>query len=193
MPLPAGPFGTILADPPWQYRPTPKTTTASPDDRFRSAEDQYATMTMGEIAGLPVREIAADNAHLYLWTTAPRLVGDRNDNSVTPFDILDAWGFRYATTLVWHKTGAPGMGWYFRGDAEFVLFGVRGKCPIPPALRRSNVFVAPKSRHSRKPEAVMDAIELVSPARRLELFARRHRLGWVAWGEGVSPNDGSGT
>jgi N6-adenosine-specific RNA methylase IME4 len=182
---PGGPFGTIVADPPWQYRPTAHTTTAMPDERFRSAEDQYPTMTMRQIADLPVATVAADDAHLYLWTTAPRLVGDRNDSTITPFDILDAWGFRYVTTLVWHKTGGPGMGWYWRGDAEFILFGVRGKCPIPPALRRSNVFVAPKSRHSQKPESIMDAIEVVSPGPRVEMFARRARLGWHSWGNQV--------
>ncbi len=165
------PYGTLCADPPWRYR--------------RSAEDYYSTMTTEDIVAMPVADLAADNAHLYLWATAPRLFGDRYGKGPGPADVMRAWGFDYITTLVWHKTGAPGMGWYWRIDTEFVLFGTRGDCGIPAELRRSNHFAANRpGGHSQKPPSLMDAIERVSPGPYLELFSREPRLGWTAWGHG---------
>ena len=85
--------------------------------------------------------------------------------------------------LTWHKLGQLGMGYYFRGDTEHVIFAVRGKAPIPPALRVSNHFAARKSRHSAKPDRFYELVERVSPEPRLELFARRRRYGWDVWGD----------
>lgn len=176
-------YGTIVADPPWRYRKSAKAEGTVHSRRF--VDDLYPSMTNREIRDLPIKELAAQNAHLYLWLTNPRLYGERNDRTINPADIAEAWGFRYITTLTWVKQGAPGMGSYFRINTEHVLFGVRGKCPIPPRLRESNVIVAPKRRHSQKPDALFDLAERVSPAPRLELFARSARLGWDRWGNEV--------
>jgi N6-adenosine-specific RNA methylase IME4 len=112
------------------------------------------------------------------------LYGERNDHSISPVNIMEAWGFDYRTTLVWWKTPGLGMGSYFRTDTEFVLFGVRGgDCQIAPRLRKSNLFRAARRGHSQKPEHFYDLVESVSPAPRLELFSRaHHRLGWDVWG-----------
>ena len=40
----------------------------------------------------------------------------------------------------------------------------------------------PRGKHSQKPEAFLDLVEQMSPAPRVELFARRDRLGWDTWG-----------
>jgi N6-adenosine-specific RNA methylase IME4 len=174
------PYSTIVADPPWRYTKEP-----TPDaGRASNAESVYSTMDMRDVAALPVKELAAPNAHLYLWVTTPRLFGDRDDDSFTPRHILRAWGFDYITTLTWVKTGAPGMGWYFRGDTEHLIFGVRGKCPIPPELRTSNVVTAARGRHSEKPAAALDLIQRVSPSPWVELFCRQPRFGWDSWGWG---------
>lgn len=141
-------------------------------------------MTMQELAALPVAELAAPQSHCYIWTTGPRLFGDRFDRSCNPGLIMEAWGFDYITTIVWHKTGGIGMGWYWRVDTEFLLFGVRGKAPVAAELRRSNHFTAAKSGHSVKPQSILDAIEAVSPEPYVELFARAPRLGWDSWGHG---------
>jgi N6-adenosine-specific RNA methylase IME4 len=163
-------YRTIVADPPWEYD------RASGLGRGRAAADQYPTMPPDAIRDLPIREQAADDAHLYLWVTNLKL------HEARPFDIVEAWGFRYVTMLTWHKLGAPGMGWYFRGDTEHVLFGVRGKAPIPPALRESNHFAASRTVHSAKPDRFYELVERVSPGPYLELFARRRRYGWDVWG-----------
>jgi N6-adenosine-specific RNA methylase IME4 len=165
-------FGTIVADPPWRYQKD-----VSMGAKPGAAESHYATMAIREIAALPVREIAADDAHLYLWVTIPRLYGDRGDRSFTPVDVMEAWGFEFKTMLTWVKP-TVGLGWYFRGSVELVLFGVRGKAPIPAETRERNVIEAPSAGHSAKPDAFLDLVERVSPGPYAELFARRARFGW---------------
>lgn len=135
---------------------------------------------------MPVSAIAADQAHLYLWTTNPRLVGDyKGKRDVTPFDIVEAWGFRPITLLTWVKPGRGGTGWYFRGQTEHVIFGTRGGLGIPPAIREPNVFEAKRSNHSTKPAEFFALVERVSPVPRLEMFARSSRPGWDVWGNEV--------
>lgn len=173
-------YRTIVADPPWFYE------RSTGLGGTRAAADNYPTMTNVEIAALPVRALADDSAHLYLWVTNPRLFRE-HDDGLGPREMMEAWGFRYTTTLTWHKTGAPGMGFYFRGDTEHVLFGVRGKCPIAPDLRVSNHFAAPRTGHSSKPDRFYEIVERVSPGPRLEMFARRRRVDWDVWGNEAPP------
>jgi len=175
-------YRTIVADPPWEYdRKTGLTTRGY---KPSTAEAHYPTMPMAEIAALPVTDLAEDDAHLYLWVTSPRLFGDRMAGAADPGprEIMAAWGFAYKTTLVWVKPGW-GMGWWFRNNHEFVLFGVRGKLPIPQEKRRGSVITGGKREHSRKPDSFYDLVEAVSPGPYLELFARRQRLGWDTWGD----------
>jgi N6-adenosine-specific RNA methylase IME4 len=175
-------YRTIVADPPWRYASAmPRTNGSGVVGRAAFVDNQYETMTSGEILGLQgIRELAADEAHLYLWVTNPMLP--------LAFDVVEAWGFAYKTLLTWHKnTGAPGMGHYFRGDTEHVIFATRGSSPIDPALRVSNHFAAPRTGHSAKPERFYEIVERVSPEPRLELFARRRRVGWDVWGNQAPP------
>lgn len=166
------PYATITADPPWSYR------TKSPLGSG-GVEAQYSTLSAEDVAALPVRELAAKDAHVYLWCTNPLLFEEP-----TPAQIMAAWGFRYVTLLTWVKRGALGMGYYFRGETEHIAFGVRGTAPIPPDRRVKNVFEAQKHRHSAKPAAFYDLVEQVSPGPYVELFARAPRLGWDHWGHG---------
>lgn len=161
-------YQTIVADPPWAY---------DRDGGGRGVLRHYDTMQPDEIRALPVADMADDDAHLYLWVTNLKLVEAR------AFDIVEAWGFRFVTMLTWHKLGAPGMGWYFRGDTEHVLFGVKGKLGIPTGVRVSNHFAASRTGHSAKPDRFYEIVERVSPGPRLELFARRRRYGWDVWGD----------
>lgn len=145
-------------------------------------------MTMAQIAALPVADVAASDAHLFMWVTNPRLYGDRA-GGVSPVDILTAWGFTYRTLITWVKTataGRPdrgGMGWYFRGATEHVLYATKGAAAIPAPLREPNVLLAAKRRHSEKPAAFYAMVDRVVPeGRRLEMFARQPRPGWTVWG-----------
>lgn len=179
------PYGTIVADPPWMYQKKPgaKQDGSNHGATKRMAEHIYSTMTNEELAALPVADLAADDAHLYLWITNPGIYGGRFSD-VTPRDIAEAWGFEFKTMLTWVKGGAPGMGFYFRGHTEHVLFCTRGHAPIPPESRVRNVFESPRRGHSEKPAVFMDLVEQVSPAPRLELFCRAPRFGWDSWGYG---------
>jgi N6-adenosine-specific RNA methylase IME4 len=178
-PLPetAGGFKTVLADPPWRF--TNRTGKAAPEHRRL---DRYQTMTVGAIKAVSVAEVVADNAHLYLW--APNaLLADG-------LAVMEAWGFRYVSNIVWakrRKDGGPdgrGVGFYFRNVTELLLFGVRGSMrTLGPARRQVNMIETRKREHSRKPEEQYDIIETCSPGPRLELFARQPRDGWTAWGD----------
>lgn len=173
-------YRTIVIDPPWEYE------RAKGLGSTRAAADHYPTMSNAAIAALPVGSMASANAHLYLWVTNPRLFREEHD-ACGPREMLAGWGFRFVTVLTWHKLGAPGMGWYYRGDTEHVLFAVRGRAPIPAERRLSNHFGAHRGAHSEKPDRFFEIVEQVSPGPRLEMFARRRRVGWDAWGDQAPP------
>lgn len=166
-------YSTIVADPPWDYGKDRMVGTFGPDSGpMKHAELPYPTMSVDEIAALPVSSFAAPDSHLYLWTTQ-RYLPDA-------FNVLEAWGFSRSAVLVWSKP-AMGIVGTFVCSAEFVLFGRRGKLP---AKRKhlGTVFEWSRRGHSQKPEAFLDLVESISPGPYLELFARRNRLGWDTWG-----------
>ena len=169
-------FSTILADPPWPESGGGKSK--------RGADKHYKLMKVGDIVSLPVETIAAHNAHLWMWTT---------NNYLEPaLRAMSAWGFRYVTNVVWGKFKDDkvqvGLGQYFRGSHELLLFGVRGRLPSQAprgtkARAISTLQLHPRGAHSSKPEAFYDLIETVSPPARIELFARAPRLGWSSIGD----------
>ena len=165
-------YRTIVADPPWRYQDMTRM-------RVRTAEAHYPTMEVSEIARLPIPDLAEADAHLYVWITNPVLTEQRVD--MAPMTMVRAWGFEPKTLLTWIKP-RWGMGFFYRGQTEHVIFSVRGNLPIPPERRESNIIRAGVGRHSQKPEAFLDLVERVSPGPYLELFARRQRLGWDTWG-----------
>jgi N6-adenosine-specific RNA methylase IME4 len=169
-----GSYATIVADPPWRYEQSRIVTTAKSAETRPEADAQYPTMTIDELCALDVGGLAADDAHLYVWTTNPILPH--------AFEVVEAWGFTYRTLLTWRKLGTLGMGYYFRGETEHVLFATRGKAPIPPDKRLRNWFEAPRQGHSVKPDLFLDRVEQVSPGPWIEMFARRARFGWDYWG-----------
>ena len=179
-------FGTILADPPWQF--TNKTGKVAPEHRRLH---RYATMTLDAIKSLPVEQIAAPTAHLYLWCP----------NALLPdgLAVLAAWKFAFKTALVWYKIrkdGGPdgrGVGFYFRNVTELVLFGVRGKNArtLAPGRRQVNLLTTRKREHSRKPDELYPIIEACSRGPFLELFARGNaHPGWMAWGDQAGVSNG---
>jgi N6-adenosine-specific RNA methylase IME4 len=174
-----GPFGTILADPPWQF--TNRTGKMAPEHRRLA---RYGTMTLAEILAMPVASLAAPRAHLYLWVP--------NALVLEGLEVMCRWGFAYKTNLVWYKVrkdGGPdgrGVGFYFRNVTELVLFGVRGSLRTAgPGRRQVNLLATRKREHSRKPDELYDVIEACSPGPYLELFARHPRRRWVPWGNEV--------
>lgn len=176
-------FATILADPPWQFQN--KTGKVAPEHKRLN---RYQTLTLEEIAALPISNISTDVAHLYLWVP----------NALLPegLAVMAAWGFRYKSNIVWHKIrkdGGPdgrGVGFYFRNVTELLLFGIKGKNArtLAPGRRQVNYLATRKREHSRKPDEQYDIIESCSSGPFIELFARGARSGWSAWGHQADDN-----
>jgi N6-adenosine-specific RNA methylase IME4 len=159
-------FGCIYADPPWRYG----------NQGTRAATDNhYPTMSPEEIAALPIEQLAAENAHLHLWTTNAFLFDCQR--------IIEAWGFTYKSCFVWVKS-QMGIGNYWRVSHEFMLLAVRGDCPFLDRSQMSWMEI-PRSSHSAKPDKIREAVEKVSPGPRLELFGRSIVKGWTVWGNQI--------
>jgi len=162
-----GLFQTIVIDPPWDWGDE------DGNNLFGRAKPDYATMPFEDILKSPVTRLADENCHLYLWVT--------NWSLPKGFELIEAWGFRYITCLTWVKPSF-GLGIYFRGSTEQVLFAIKGNIP----LRRHDVgthFEAPRGeRHSEKPNEVYGLIESCSYGPYLEIFSRHQRDGWTMWG-----------
>ena len=159
-------FGTVYADPPWAY--SNQATRASTDNH-------YDTMSVEDICALPVQDLAADEAHLHLWTTNAFLFETQK--------IMEAWGFEYKSVYVWVKT-QMGIGNYWRVSHELMLLGVRGGLTFQEHDKMSwGEF--PRTKHSAKPKPIRAIIEGVSPGPRLELFGREAVHGWAVWGNEI--------
>ena len=170
-------FATVLADPPWRF--DNKTGKVAPEHRRLN---RYETLSFEKIEQLPIGDVTASVAHLYLWVP----------NALLPqgLAVMSAWGFLYKSNIVWHKIrkdGGPdgrGVGFYFRNVTEILLFGVKGKNArtLQPGRRQVNLLATRKREHSRKPDEQYGLIESCSPGPHLELFARGTRPGWAVWG-----------
>lgn len=161
-------YPIVYADPPWQYEHS--------ETDSRKIENQYPTMTIQAICELPVGNIAAPDAVLFLWTTSPKLAESMN--------VISAWGFVYRTCIVWDKE-RMGMGYYARQQHELLLIAARGSIPVPKPENRpaSIVRIKRDNEHSAKPEEFYSLIERMYPEYdRIELFARNGREGWFSWG-----------
>jgi N6-adenosine-specific RNA methylase IME4 len=161
-------YRTILADPPWDIQ----------QKGARGAIRHYPLMGIDAIKGLPVSGLAQEDAHLWLWTT--------NGALEQAYGVARAWGFTPRSLLTWVKPRYT-LGVYLRNATEQVIFATRGKAPIRFHGQATWLF-APLQEHSHKPEEMYAIIERCSPGPYLELFARRARPGWDAWGDQVDPD-----
>lgn len=168
-------YRTIVADPPWKYGKWGK---ADPKTRPNCKEYDmpYETMSIEEIKALNVAGLADENCELYLWTTQKYLPH--------AFEVLKAWGFKYCQTLTWCKTPrGKGQGGVYCPTNEFLILGRKGKMPKVERVDTTWFHTKrPHNAHSKKPEFFQELIETVSHAPRLEMFARRKRVGWDIWG-----------
>lgn len=186
-------YGTIYADPPWPEHGGGKVK--------RGADRHYGLMKVKDICALgsAVQNLAADNSHLYLWVT--------NNYLPAGLEVMKAWGFDYVTNLCWGKVRLEydngfgtttviqqGLGQYFRGAHELLLFGKRGQPPyrtLPNGKRAQHpsLVLHERTEHSAKPETFRDIITKVSHGPYLELFARERVPGWASWGNELPFND----
>ena len=170
-------YQIIYADPPWRYNFC--------KDNADKIEKHYPTMSLEEICNLNVP--SEDNSVLYLWATAPKLL--------EALKVMKSWGFKYKTHMIWDKEWI-GMGYWFRGQHELLLVGVKGKFSPPKNKQRiSSVFREKRTGHSKKPDKIRELINEWYPDKtKIELFARKPKgqlfedksfNGWDVWGNEV--------
>jgi N6-adenosine-specific RNA methylase IME4 len=173
-------FKAIMADPPWDYGcKSPRAPDRPGRDRGEnpgSVNHYYQTMKLDEICAIPVADMAAKDACLFLWATVPLLP--------EAFEVMKAWGFKYKTKISWHKLNAKGMGFWFRGCHEELLLGVRGDVRAFQSSQK-NLIQTNRGRHSAKPDQFYELVEKVCQPPLLELFGRRKRPGWTVFGNEV--------
>lgn len=161
-------FTTVVIDPPWDLNDEGDT------NQMGRAKPNYSTMSIEELKKLPIPNIIKKDAHIYLWIT--------NRSLYKGFELLKAWGFRYIVCLTWCKPSF-GMGNYFRGSTEHLLFGIKGSLP----LKNKNTgtwFLAKRGEggHSSKPDELYELVEKCSPGLYLDYFGRKERKGWYSYG-----------
>ncbi len=197
-------YDVIMVDPPWSFKVWDKDTGSG-----RSAEAHYQTMSLEDICALPIKEVAAPNCALFLWSVWPSIF----DAKI----VLDAWGFKYRTLgFEWWKLNKGwwrvwrdgwnsdldigvyrlleklfffGMGYYTRTNSEPCLLATHGSMPVAVHNER-NFIIAPVREHSQKPDEQYDKIEKLYPNKRyLELFARQTWPGWDSLGYEIDGKD----
>jgi len=182
IPFPDKKYNIIYADPAWSYKE---------NWGNGAVHHHYESMSNESIKDLPIDDISDVNCHLYLWYT--------NSFVREAHKICDAWGFKYKQTLTWVKQYKSlktemGLGYYFRGSTEHILFAVKGKLP---RLRKDllnvietdgqAVYEVNSRKHSEKPEKFRNLIiEHSGDLPRIELFARQKVEGWDCWGNEVN-------
>lgn len=190
----SGKYRIIYSDPPWTYRDR-----KCGSSKFgKGSVGTYGCLSTEAVCRIPVRDWAAPDSVLLLWTTWPHLLSAR--------EVISAWGFEYVTLgFLWVKTnrvsGEPffGTGFYAKSNSEPCLLAKRGKGVRPVTNSISQILeglgemaVSPArvGPHSSKPAMVRDRIvDLFGDVPRLEMFAREKASGWDAWGNEVNPLD----
>lgn len=173
----------IYADPPWQFEAW------SERGEDRAPQQHYDCMALDDICALPVRDICAKDAVLFLWVIQPMLP--------QALQVINAWGFTYKTVgFFWVKTKGSqrllfhdedstrmGLGYYTRSGCEQCWIATRGRGYERKVFDQRQVIFAPVREHSRKPDEIADAIVRMTPdLPRLEMFARTRRSGFMAFG-----------
>lgn len=173
-------YDVVLMDCPWPYYGS-KT-------KWGAAAKYYECMSFDDLANYPPP--LKRPGVVFMWTTSAFLVQS--------IDLLRTWNLYYrGVAFVWVKTGADGKPWGARGVrpsitkplTEFVIAGSTTAIGRPLPLSSESVcqtVFAPVGEHSVKPDAVQERIEQMYPnATKLEMYARRIRPGWDAWGNEV--------
>lgn len=166
--LPSGKHECIVIDPPWEMQKIER------DVRPNQVAFEYPTMSEAELAAFDVPAIAADDCHLFCWTTHKHLP--------QALRLVEQWGFRYVCTLVWHKPGGfqpIGLPQY---NCEFALYARRGSPEFIDTKAFPVCFNAPRREHSRKPDEFYDVIRRVTAGPRIDVFSRESREGFSTFG-----------
>lgn len=168
VPWPVGKYACIVVDPPWPLRKTPMRV------RPNQVGFDYPTMSLDEIAALPLEQLALTDCWIFLWTVQKYLR--------SAFDIMESWGGTHVCTMVWHKNGGIQPLNRPMFNCEFVLMGRIGNPQLASSADFPTCFYARRQGHSVKPQAFYDILRRVTRPPRLDLFGRREIPGFDSWG-----------
>lgn len=177
--LPQDKYRVIYADPPWSYNDK-QAVKGDYGTGTGAAEGHYPSMSVSEICALPIKELAQDDAVLFLWVTSPLLPDGLR--------VAEAWGFKYKSAFIWDKV-KHNMGHYNSVRHELLLICTRGSCtPDNQKLFDSVQVIERTEKHSEKPEEFRRIIEtLYIHGQKIELFRRGEAPeGWTVWGNEVN-------
>ena len=173
-PLPKGKYNIIYADPPWDY--------GGPEQhgKFETVQDKtlksyYPPMSLKKICELPIPNLTAKEAVLFLWVTSPFLKKS--------FEVIEAWDFEYKTSFVWNKI-KHNVGHYNSVRHEFLLIATKGSYKPDHKKLYNSVQSIERTKHSRKPEKFRQIIDdIYRKGKRIELFRRGKKIkNWDVWG-----------
>lgn len=169
--LPENKYQVIYADPPWKY-------SDGLMESYGSVKYHYPQMSIEKLSELPVKDLLAKNAVLFLWVTSPLLEES--------FEVIKAWGFEYKASFVWDKI-SHNYGHYNSVRHEFLLICTKGSClPESNELVDSVVSIKRTRKHSKKPDEFRQLIEKLYPSlKKIELFARDEVENWDSWGDEI--------
>lgn len=168
--LPEGKFSVIVIDPPWPMQKIER------DLEPNQVAFEYPTMTEAQLHdfSVSVLSMAADDCHMFMWTTHKFLP--------MALRLIEHYGFRYVLTMVWHKNGGFQPFKLPQYNCEFALYARRGSPEFCDTKAFNCCFTAPRREHSRKPDEFYDLIRRVTDGVRIDVFSRERRDGFEQFG-----------
>ena len=161
-------YSTIVIDPPWEMEKIKR------DVAPNQVGFDYPTMSEDELEAFPVRQMAAEDCHLFCWTTHKYLpMGLR---------LIEVWGFKYVLLLTWHKSGGFQPFGLPQYNSEFVVYGRRGAPKFRDTQAFNTCFQGERREHSRKPDVFYDTVRRVTGDGRIDVFSREAREGFEQYG-----------
>jgi len=171
VPLPNKIYDVVVIDPPWDMQKILR------DVAPNQKEFDYPTMTIDEIKAFPIKDLVADNCHVFLWTTQKYLP--------SAFDIIKEWGLTYVLTMVWHKNGGFQPFGLPQYNCEFVLYAHKGNPKFIDTKAFNCCFNGERGKHSEKPNEFYQLLDRVCDGNKIDIFARKEREGWSVYGNEV--------